>query len=78
MPDRYLPSSAMTAAHRTRLDYLLRKAGTPCIRMLADIKANAVVEVGIDWDDDPDIATRIERTAAVIELLQELKKGNAC
>lgn len=61
-----------------RITHLLRKAGTPCIRMLADIKANAVVEVGIDWHDAPDIATRIERTAALIELLQELKKGNAC
>lgn len=60
-----------------RITYLLAKAGTPRVRMLADLTTNAVAEVGIDWDDSPDVAARIERVAAVVELLKELNKHEA-
>ena len=57
---------------------LARQAGTPRLRMLADLKGNIVVDVGIEWDDLPDVPERIKRITAIVELLNELKKGAAC
>lgn len=65
-----------TANHDLRR--LVRQAGKPRLRLLADLKRNVVVDVGIEWDDLPDVPERIKRITAIVELLNELKKGNAC
>lgn len=61
-----------------RIAHLATQAGTPRLRMLADLRGNIVTQVDIEWDDLPDVPERIKRIAAIVELLNELKKGNAC
>lgn len=56
----------------------MARVGKPRVQVLADIKTGAVVHVGIEWDDNPDVQTRIERASAIVELIKELRKGAAC
>lgn len=60
------------------LELLMARVGKPRVQVLADIKTGAVVHVGIEWDDNPDVQTRIERASAIVELIKELRKGAAC
>lgn len=61
-----------------RIAHLVAQAGTPRLRMQADLRGNVVTQVDIEWDDLPDVPERIRRITAIVELLNELKKGNAC
>lgn len=62
---------------KRRITHLADRAGTPRVRMLADLHGNVVVDVGIEWDDLPDLPERIRRTAAIVELLKELQACRA-
>lgn len=61
----------------TSLQLLAAQACAPRVRMLADVTINAVVDVRIDWDDNPDVHERIRRCAALVELLKEVKACRA-
>lgn len=61
-----------------RIAHLVAQVGTPRLRMQADLRGNVVTQVDIEWDDLPDVPERIKRITAIVELLNELKKGNAC
>lgn len=61
-----------------RIAHFVAQAGTPRLRIQADLRGNIVTQVDIEWDDLPDVPERIKRITAIVELLNELKKGNAC
>lgn len=60
-----------------RLLALANAAGMPSVRVLADIRTNAVIQVNVDWDDHPDVVERCKRASALVELVKELKDCRA-
>lgn len=70
-------AESSTSPSMTRLRVLANSAGMPCVRVLADIRTNAVIQVNVDWDDHPDVVERCKRASALVELVKELKACRA-
>ena len=70
-------AESSTSSPMTRLCVLANAAGMPCVRVLADIRTNAVIQVNVDWDDHPDVVERCKRASALVELVKELRACRA-